>query len=193
MKGSPPNEISAAPAAEICARFELDDAARPLLHDGMGSREFIEALLANNLCVAGIDFLARALPARKAVWWGCLCLQHACGSDLGPADKAAATAAVLWVLQPTEENRAAAKVPAEKAGHASPAGALAKAANWTGGSLGPPDMPPVPPGPFMPAMAVATGVKFAAVKVEPAKIAGTQRLFVELGIGLAESHYLQND
>jgi hypothetical protein len=38
----------------------------------------------------GIDFIAHALPAREAVWWGCLCLQHACGSNLSPADKAPA-------------------------------------------------------------------------------------------------------
>jgi hypothetical protein len=183
-------EITAASAAEICAHFELDENARPLLRDGMGSREFVEALVANKQYVAAIDFMARALPPRKAVWWGCLCLQHACGDSLAAPDKAAAIAAVQWVLQPNEENRAAAKAPAETAGHASPAGVLARAANWTGGSLGPPNMPPVPPGPFMPAMAVATAVKFAAVKVEPAKIAGTQRLFVELGVGVAEGRYL---
>jgi hypothetical protein len=189
MQDSSTIEISAASAAAICARFKLDEKALPLLRDEMGSREFVEALLANKLYVAGIDFLAHGLPAREAVWWGCLCLQHACGSNLAAPDKAAASAAVQWVLQPTEENRAASKAPAEKAGYSSAAGALARAANWTGGSLGPTDMPPVPPGPFMPAMAVATAIKFAAVKVEPAKITGTQRLFVELGIGVAEGRY----
>jgi hypothetical protein len=175
-----------ASAAEICARFELNEKARPLLREEMEAPEFVAALLANRQYVAGIDFMAHVLPAREAVWWGCLCLQHACGSDLAPADKAAAIAAMRWVLQPTEENRAAAKAPAETAGHASPAGVLARAANWTGGSLGPPDMPPVPPGPFMPAMAVATAIKFAAVKVEPHRMVETRRLFVELGIGVAE-------
>jgi hypothetical protein len=39
-------------------------------------------------------------------------------------------------------------------------------------------------------MAIATAVKFAAIKVEPGKIAETRRLFVELGMGLAENRYL---
>jgi hypothetical protein len=131
-------------AAHICAHFNLEEETEPLLRDGMGPREFVEALLANKQYAAGIDFMAHALPSREAVWWGCLCLQHACGSSLSTKDKAAAKAALQWVLQPNEENRAAAKAPAEAAGPASPAGALARAAHWTGGSLGPPNGPPVP-------------------------------------------------
>jgi hypothetical protein len=67
---------------------------------------------------------------------------------------------------------------------------LAQAANWTGGSLGPPNAAPMPPGLFMPALAVATAVKFAAIKVEPVRIPDTQRLFVELGMAVAEGRYL---
>jgi hypothetical protein len=67
-------------------------------------------------------------PAREAIWWGCMCLQHACGDSLSLTEKAACRAAVQWVLQPTEENRAAAKAPADKAGPTNPAGALAAAA-----------------------------------------------------------------
>jgi hypothetical protein len=176
--------------AVICTRFRLDEKARAFSREGIGYREFIEALLANELPDAAIDFIAHALPARKAVWWGCLCLQHACGEKLTPPDKTAAAAAVKWVLEPTDENRAATKAPAEDAGYASPAGSLARAANWTGGSLGPPEMPVVPPGRFMPATAAATAIKFASVKVEPIRIAGTKRLFVDLGIEVLEGRYL---
>jgi len=190
VANSTPIEIATASAGEICARFQLDEDAGQLLRDEMGAREFIEALLAKNLYDPAIDFVAHALPARQAVWWGCLCLQHAMGDKLTEPDKSAAAAAVRWVLQPTEENRAAAKAPADKAGYSSAAATLARAVNWTGGSLGPPDMPPFPPGPFMPATAVATAIKFAAVKVEPNKIVGTQRLFVELGVEVAEGRHL---
>jgi hypothetical protein len=190
MANSTQIEIAAVSAAEICACFQLDEDASPLLRDQMGAREFVEALLAKDLFVPAIDFMAHALPAHRAIWWGCLCLQHAMGDKLTEPDKSAAAAAVRWVLEPTEENRAAAKAPAEKAGYTSAAATLARAANWTGGSLGPPDMPPLPPGPFMPATAVATAIKFAAVKVEPAKSVGTQRLFVELGIEVAEGRHL---
>jgi hypothetical protein len=182
-------KIQETTAAEICARFDLEEKALPLLRGGIGPREFVEALLADKQYATGISFMAHALPAREAIWWGCLCIQHACGENLTAPDKAAARAAVQWVMRPTEQNRAAAKAPGEAARAPSPAGALAMATSLTGGSLGPPNAPPVPPPPFAWAAYVATAVKFAAIKVEPARIAETRRLFVELGIGLAEGRY----
>ncbi len=92
-------------------------------------------------------------------------------------------------MQPTEKNRAAAKDPAQAAGPASPAGALAAAANQTGGNVAPPKAPPMPPGPFAPAKAVAMAVKLATLKADPAAIVETQRLFLELGIGVAQGRF----
>jgi hypothetical protein len=183
-------KVKAATAAEICVHFDLKKEARPLLRDGIGPREFVDALVANKQYIAGIDFIAHALPTREAVWWGCLCLQHACGDNLSASDKTACKAAVQWLLEPTEENRAAAKAPAEVAGPASPAGGLAAAANQTGGSLAPPKAPPMPPGPFVPAKSVAGAIKLASTKVDPVKIVDTHRLFVELGIGVAEGRFV---
>lgn len=182
-------KVAARTAAEVCAHFNLDRSARQLLGDGMEPREFAETLMANQQYLAGIDFVAHALPAREAIWWGCLCVQHACGDALTAQEKAALRCAVNWVLQPTEANRAAAKIPAEEAGPASPAGVLASAANQTGGSLAPPHLPPVPPGPFAPAMGVANAVKFASLKGDPLKMADRRRSYVELGIGVAEGRY----
>jgi len=175
----------------VCGHFNLQKDVRQLLRDGMGAREFVEALLTNRQYVAGIEFLAHALPPREAIWWGSLCLQHACGNDLSMSEKVACRAAVQWVLKPNEENRAGAKVPAEAAGPGSPAGALATAANQTGGSLAPPNLPPLPPGPFAPAKAVANAVIFASVKGDPVRTADRQRSFVELGMGVAEGRFLK--
>ena len=107
-------------------------------------------------------------------------MQHACGTNLTAPDRAALLAAASWVVWPTEANRAAAQAPAEAAGRASPAGALALAAN-VGGVVG--------PVPMTPAKAVANAVKVTATKGDPARIADTQRLFVELGIGVAEGRF----
>lgn len=167
-------------AAEICARFELKREARPLLGKGMAPKEFVEALLANKQYGAGIDFMAHALPVREAVWWGCLCVQHIYGSSMGSSEKKACTAAVQWVIEPTEEHRMAALTPAQEAGRASPSGQLAIAVNQTGGG---------PPGPFAPAKAVALAIKLSSNQADPAKIVDSQRLFVELGIGVAEGRF----
>ena len=189
MSNEKPFTIKRATAVEICAHFNLEKSARRLLEDRMESREFVETLAANKQYLAAIEFVAHALPARETIWWGCLCLQHACGDDLSPLDRAACKAAVRWLLEPTEKNRAAAKAPAEAAGPASPAGALATAAHQTGGTLAPPNLPPLPPEPFAPAKAVANAVKFASVKGDPLRTTDRQRLFVELGIGVSENRF----
>src|SRR6516225_8723800 len=181
MSDGKPIKISAVTASEVCAHFNLEQSARRLLDDRMGPGEFVEALVVSKQYLAGIEFVAHALPAREAIWWGCLCLQHACGNDLPASDRTACKAAVRWVLEPTEKNRAAAKAPAEAAGPGSPAGALATAAHQTGGSLAPPNLPPLPPEPFAPAKAVANAVKFASLKGDPLRTTDRQRLFVELG------------
>jgi len=179
-------KIPAATAAEVCANFDLDVEAKKLLRLGMNPQEFLTALIEKKKHVAAIDFMAHALPAREGIWWGCLCMQHAIGDNLPPPDRAAATAALQWVMRPTEENRTVAKAPAESAGPLSPAGALAMAVNLTGGSVAPPNAPFVPPPPFAAAKAIARAVKLASLKMEPSSLAKTQRCYVELAIQVAE-------
>ncbi len=183
--------VKAETAAEVCANFNLKKEAQALLHPKMTPAEFVQALLAHKEYVAGIDFIAHALPPREAVWWGCLCVQHAMGDKLSPQEKSACAAAVAWVLWPVEENRAAAHAPAEAAGHASPASALASAAFQTGGNLAPPKAPPMAPPRLAPAKAVAGAVKLASTKFDPIKIPETQRQFVELGIGVAAGRFVR--
>jgi hypothetical protein len=179
-------KIQAATAAEVCANFDLASDAKKLHRDKMNPGEFLAALMDQKKYVAAIDFLAHALPVREGIWWGCLCMQHALGDSLSPPDRAAATAAVMWVMQPTEDHRAAAKAPVEAAGPLSPAGALAMAANQTGGSIYPPELPFKPPEPFAPQQAVARAVKLASIKTEPPNIPEMQRCYVELGLEVAE-------
>lgn len=138
MSNQPLTKIQASTAAEVCARFDLAKDAKPLLREGMKPAEFLAALLEQKKHVDAIMFLAHALPPRESVWWGCLCMQHASGGNLLPADKAAARAAAQWVMNPTEENRAAAKAPSEAAPPPSVAGTLARAAHQSGGSVAPP-------------------------------------------------------
>lgn len=193
MPNTPLVKIKAATAAEVCANFDLKKEAQAHLQQGLTPRAFLEALLANKQYISGIDFLSHALAPRDAIWWGCLCLQHAMGKELSDQDKTACRAAIRWILSPTEENRAAAKPAADTAGAASPAGGLAGAAALTGGSMAPPKSPPMPPPPFAPAKAVAGAVKLATTKADPTKLIDTQKIYLELGVALAEGRFSYND
>jgi hypothetical protein len=168
-------KIKATTAAEVCAQFDLPRKARALLRPGIAPPEFMNALLAHQEYIAGIDFLAHALPVREAVWWGCLCMQHACGDNLTSVDKAAAIAAVRWIEQPTEENRTAAMAPADAAGPSSPAGTLARAA-----SLAADD----------PRRSIANAVHLASVKGGADRMSARQRSYFELGIAVADEKVL---
>ena len=163
-------KIQASTAAEVCAHVHLMSDARKLLGDGMGPREFLNVLIENKRYLDGIDFLAQALPPREGIWWGCLCMQHALGDALSPPDRAAAVAAVRWVMEPSPENRTAAKAPAGACDPMSPAGALAGAAAGAG------------------AKSVARAVKIASLKSENA--AQAQRSYLELGVEIAEGKFL---
>jgi len=178
VSDEPLAKIQAATAAEICLRYDVPMDARALLRDAMTPREFLEVLAGAKRYVQGIDFLAHALPPREGIWWGSLCLQHARGEALYPAERAAWVAALRWVIQPTGENQAAAQAPAGAAGVMSPAGALAWAA--VGG---------IEPGPYGPAATVARAVKLASSQCSAVGIIEAQRSYLELGIGVAEGKY----
>jgi len=171
-------KVGEATAAEICLRYDAPRDVRAHLRSDMGPRELLESLGARKQYADAIDFLAYALPAREGTWWAGLCMQHAYGDALTPQERAAGIAAVRWVMQPTEENRRAAKAPADAAGVMSPAGLLAFSA--IGG---------LTPGPYGSAKTVAMAVKLAVLKSPPAGILETQRLYLELGIGVAEGKF----
>jgi hypothetical protein len=189
MSGKPFVRVTAVTAVEICTRFNIKKEAWALLREGMAPGEFAGALMAGKQYLNGIDFMAHALPPREAVWWGCLCLQHACGNNLTPTDKAACRAAVQWVMESTQENGAAALAPAQAAGATSPAAGLAMAACQTGAIGAPPPAPPQGPTPYAAAKSVAGAIKMACSKADPLKLIETQRLFLELAIGMADGSF----
>jgi hypothetical protein len=189
VNNAPLVNVAAATASEVCARLYLDKAALALLRPAMSPRGFVDALVAEEQYMAAIDFIAHALPSREAIWWGCLCLQRTFGKKLEPWERRAFRITVQWVLHPDEANREAAKQPADVLGPASAAGCLAAAANQTGGSIGPPQGPPIPPSPFAPARAVAIAIKVASTKCDPPEIQATQRSLVELGMAIAEGRF----
>jgi len=162
-------------AADVCAKISLPSAARKLLREGMTPSAYVQELLKGSHNVPAIDFLAHALGPRETIWWGCLCMQHAVGDKLQGAEKLAARAAVMWVMQPTDENRAAAKTAAQAAG-TSIGGRLALAASQT-------TVPTAPPGGEW-AKTVADAVKIATTKFATLKISGTQAQFAALGLAI---------
>ena len=188
-KENPPLiSVAARTAAEVCRRARLRSDALELLRADQTPRQFLDVLLAREKYADAIKFLAAALSTRQAVWWGCLCIQLAGGNELSVAEKAAVRAAARWALDASEINRQEAARCIVKN---NPAGALAQAVGWTGGSLSKPGLPVVPPDPQLPASALTGALLQAAVRCPPAKIKDRFRHFLVLGIGIARKKQLQ--
>jgi hypothetical protein len=174
------------PAAEVCGRFALGDAARPLLQDGQKTRPYLQALVDAKHFIDAARVLAHAMPKREGVWWACQCCRQDRALEKAPKAIAAVEAAERWVADPSEDNRRATYPAAEAVGFDTPAGCAAVAAFWSGGSLGPPNVPVIPPGEWLTAHGVAGAVLLVVAAVPPAETANTYRKFLDQGVAVAD-------
>ncbi len=175
--------------AELVAIADLGDEARAVLMPGAAlpmQRAFVGQLMERGLHMDAVRFIAHALPRREAVWWAWVCARKSAGETPKPQIKAALDATERWVVQPTEEHRRQALQFGEAADFGTAAGCAALGAFMSGGSLGPPEAPVVPPTEFMTAKAVSGAVILAAVTPEPAKAAEKFTDYVKLGLEVAD-------
>jgi hypothetical protein len=179
------SKVTAKTAAEVCKRFALTEPGAKLLKDSLAPGQFLDVLLKDQHFIDAVKLLAYALPKPEAVWWACQCVRAVGGSKLPPNAAAAIEAAEQWVANPSEDNRRAAMTAAESAQLGTSAGCAAVAAFWSGGSMGPPNVPAIPPGEHLTAHGVAGSVMLAAVESEPAKAPEKYRKFFELGVAIA--------
>jgi hypothetical protein len=160
-------------AADVARPLPLSEKATQLLTQTLTPRQFFDALVTARLPDDAIRFLAAALPKREAIGWGVLCVKDVLPKSLEPAAAKALAAAESWVKEPTEANRRTAEAAADTAGYDTPCGCLAAAAFWSGGSLAPPHLPPVPPKDELTGTAIAGAIKLATASAlagpEPAK------------------------
>ena len=173
-------------AQSIAKVIELSDEASALVQPELSAAAFFNLLVQKELLKDAVAFLAHWLPIREAVWWGCECVWHACRPEPVQVVDAALGSAVAWVIEPNEEHRLA----ADKAGHAAtlrtPAGCVALAAAWTGGSLSPYAKAPVAPPPQLAANTVVAAVELVALKGPAGKSA--ERYLQLLRIGTEVAH-----
>jgi hypothetical protein len=179
------SKVAAKTAAEVCRQFPLSEEARELILPDLAPSPYLAALREHQLFADAIRFLAHALPKREAIWWACRCARSAHGSACPPAAAAALQCAEKWVADPSDAHRRAAMPAAEAVGLADPAGCVAAACFWSGGSLAPPDLPAVAPAEHLTARVVAASILLAAVRTEPARAPDKYRQFLQLGLDVA--------
>ena len=160
--GSDDAEDARPKAADVAAGVEFSDPAQALLTDGIKAEDFLDALIADERLDDAVRLLAAWLPPPQSVAWGCACLKQFGEGQLSARQKTSVEAAEKWAAEPTEEHRRAAQQAAENLQSRTPAGWIALAAFWSGGSIGSPDAPEIPATPGMSARAVGLVVTTVA-------------------------------
>lgn len=175
--------------ADVVALAPLSDEAKAVAAQHQAPGPLLQALAAAGHWMDAARWLGHALMKREAVWWACLAARVWVGLKGGdaavpPNDLAALAAAEAWVFRPSEEHRRAAWEKAQATEFASPAAWAATAAFWSGGSMGPPNVPAVPPPEFACGRAVAGAVVMAAV-VKPEIHEQTYAKLLAAGLDIA--------
>jgi hypothetical protein len=173
------------PAAEIGRLFKLSEKARRLLQDRHQVLACLHLLMENHLYEDAVRLLAHALPKREAVRWACQCTRSVAGANPPPDSEAAVQAAETWAADPNDANRRATYRAANNTGFGTPAGCAALGAFFSDGSLGPANLPAIPPAPLLTAQFVVNAVLLAGVASEPPKALEQYDLFLRQGIRLA--------
>jgi hypothetical protein len=168
--------------AATAAVAELSDEAMGLVRPDLPPRDYIALLMSKKLYADAVRFLAHALPKRQAVWWGWISAKKAAGADPPAKIKASLEATEKWIAQPDDDAGRAAMAAAKEAQTTTAAGCAGMAAFFSGSSLGPPHVPPIPPGEYLTAKAVSGAVIYAAVGKDPVNAPERFQSFVQQGV-----------
>lgn len=148
-RSSPPDSAATPPLAWLVKRATLSEDALTSSAAAEDGDALLAALLDGGHVVDAVRLVASALPPREGVWWAWAAASHAArltsGDAVPTAVQQALAATERWIAAPDEDTRRDAWRCAQEAGMDTPAGSAAGAAYFTGGSIAPPDITPIPP------------------------------------------------
>lgn len=175
---------------DVARHAKLGDAARALLHEHQTPRDYLALVDHHRLYSDGVRFAAHWLPAREALWWGCLCLWRVYRADAPVKDVSALHAVLRWVQKTSDGHRRQAKTAGDLAGLDTPAGLLALAVFYSGGSIADPGQYEIRPAPFACAQTLAGAVLLAATLAGPSELTQCQRQFLTFAHDVADGRSL---
>jgi len=167
---------------EAIPEIEEDVTARPGEHSSI---EFITQLAKSPTPEEAITYCAYVLPRRFSVWWGHECLKKI-DDTLEDIDRKMLELAAAWVGKPEEDSRYRALDAAMLTDSKTPGVWVALGAGWSSGSMVGPDLPPVPPPPFLTARAVNAGILSALARIDYEHRDEHLQRFVRMALMLTE-------
>lgn len=175
--------MSAATAAEVCARADLSLEALAGVKPGLTPQCFLAELVRSGHHADALRFLAHALPAREGVWWACVV---AGAAPLTDAEAVCLDRAEDWVYEPSDAARRRCSTAAEASTIRGAAAYASLGASWSGGSLAPDGMPAVPPPPRLASVGVAASLLLALAAGDPTLSGDRFRDMLSRGLDIAD-------
>ncbi|MEZ5666434.1 MAG: hypothetical protein R3F55_03175 [Alphaproteobacteria bacterium] len=182
----PLKKIVAPSADPLLAPAHLGAEAQALARPGMTVRDLLAALAEADLLTDALRLLAYALPRREAVWWACQCARQAQPAQPLAPDMEIIQASEAWVYRPHDKSRRAAMDLAMQTEFDRAAHWTAAAAFWSGGSIAPPEAPPVEPAETLTGNAVVGAVLLAAVQPDADDADRKRHRFLLQALDIAE-------
>ncbi len=161
----------ARPLAPLLPHLLLDKPTKVLLQGIEDAATALDRLEAAGKWAEAIRLVAQALPAREAVWWGCMCVRAVPDPESEPTDLAALDAAERWVRKPDDTHRRAAMDIAQQGGMRTPESWVASAVFWSGGSIAPPNAAPVSAPEHVSGISIAGAVQTVGYRRHPDRAA----------------------
>ena len=180
-----------ATAAEVCAAYEPGPAAQQIAYGNITPIAAIEQLSASGDLLEGIQFMARWLTKREAVWWGAMCLWQSRRPQMSVPAEATLQAVVQWVLDPNEEKRYVVREKSRVVKATEPVSALAMALFSSGGSISKPGLPDVEPAADATADLIAKMLRSVAMRVPDYRRDEAYQQFLRIGMEIVagDSHW----
>jgi hypothetical protein len=170
---------------QFCEMADLDEEALALADEVPGVPHLVSMLVEREHFADAVRLLAHALPTREAIWWAWTAARRASVAEPPVAVSTALAVTERWISEPVEAHRRPGLEAAEHARLSTPAGCVAFAVYFSGGSIAPPDAPDVPAPRFASARAIAGAVILAAVVDEPEKAPEKFRASIDQGLSVA--------
>lgn len=92
---------------EILVNDRWDPASRgQLLPSGDFAECAAKAVESGSIMLGDLTWmLAMGLPLRRAIWWACMCVEHARSGAMTTEEEQALSAATAWVIEPSQGRR----------------------------------------------------------------------------------------
>ncbi len=175
----------------LLQRAAPDDAALELVKPELTLDVMYDAWLADEQVPSAIRLIAAVLPSRESIWWAWISARHATQMPGGVAPTAdvhtALSAVEQWIVRPDDGTRRAAWDAGSAAGLDTPVGLVASAVFLTGTTIGPSNLPPVPPPPAAGVPLIGGAVLLAAsTNTDATQIAPTRNAFAAQGLEIVK-------